>query len=513
MREGEKNMMKRARTGKRKGAGIGAMLLTFLLMIAMLGTTVLADESDRMPALDSSQALSLTVDMTYTDPNLETDNVKPMAGVEVKLVQVASLAVNGGSADYTLLPAFAESGVELAGMTTSESIEAAQTLAGYVQEGDAISAVTGSDGKVTFFDLSAGMYLVYQEEDANTAYRVDEISVMLIAVPYPNVSTDGNTWQYAVEIQPKVELTGPLNNGKITVTKEIYNTETEQAYYPPEGKELTFYVGLFSDEACTEQVEGTTDEKLTFLNSSTATATFENLVTDETYYIAETDGNGKVITSDTIESVTFTPEYPNGQAVTITRQANEGEIAFRNVTTGLPDGYYYGGTITITKKTAAKDGTAKSMSRTFYAAIFSDADFTNRVADVIELTLDGASSVSVPVKVNIGQSIRDSATFYITETDANGNPIESNSEFTVTTDPADGKITLKAKDENEAEIVITNTFADEKTPESTPDSKTTTKTTKNTKTGDTSNALLWVVVLVIAAAVVLVLDRRRRNKK
>ncbi|MDO4615211.1 MAG: LPXTG cell wall anchor domain-containing protein [Lachnospiraceae bacterium] len=504
--------------GRRRGAGIGAVLLTILLMIGMLTATVFADESDRMPALDSSAEPSLTVHMTYTDPNLETDNVKPMAGVEVKLVQVASLTVNGGSADYTLLPAYGESGVTLAGMTTSESISAAQTLKALVPDGDADSGLTDGDGKVTFSDLPAGMYLVYQDDGANTDYRVDEISTMLIAVPYPNVSADGNSWQYAVEIEPKVELTGPLNNGKITVTKTIYNTETEQSYNPPEGEALTFYVGLFYDEDCTDQVAGTTDEKLTFRDSGTAEAVFENLVTDETYYIAETDGQGNVVPKATVNTVTFTPEYPDGQAVSITRQENEGEIAFRNVTTGLPDGYYYGGTITITKKAAESDGSEKTMDRTFYAGIFADAAFTQPVADVVELKLDGKSSVSVPIAVNIGTSIRDEATFYITETDANGKPLENSDEFTISSDPQDGKVTLKAKDAKDAEIVITNTFAEEKQPpeskpESKPEQKPGSKTTKSTKTGDNSNALLWIVVLIAAAAVVLFLDRRRKSKK
>ncbi len=506
MREGEKNMMKRARTGKRKCAGLGAVLMAFLLAVGVLGTTALADESDRMPAVDSSQDLSLTVNMTYTDPNLETDNVKSMAGVEVKLVQIASLAVNGGSADYSLLPAYEDSGVTLEGMSTSESVEAAQALVGLVPEGDAQSGVTGSDGKVTFSDLSAGMYLVYQSEGANTAYRVDEISTMLIAVPFPNVAEDGNSWQYAVEIQPKVELTGPLNNGKITVRKTIYDTENQQAYYPPEGKTLTFYVGLFYDESCTDRVEGTTDEKLIFSGSSTAEAVFENLVTDKTYYIAETDGQGNVVRETEIDSVIFTADYTNGQAVSITRQENENEIAFRNVTTGLPKDYYYGGTITLTKKTVNADGSSKIMDRTFYAVAFSDAACTKPLSDPIPLKLSGTSTVSATINVRIGQSIKDEATVYIAETDESGNVLESGSEFTISSDPADGKITLRAKDQTQAEIVITNTFAN---------GSTQTSTKKSAKTGDDSNAVLWIALLGAAAVVafVVILFRRKSGRK
>jgi len=436
-------------------------LLFILSAVCLTVAWASASESDRMPDIDSSQELSLTVTMTYTDPNLETDNVITMSGVEVRLVQVASLEVNGGSADYTLLEAYAGSGIELAGMTASESAKAAELLAALVVENesaDVMTAATDLEGKAIFSGLEAGMYLVYQEESANSVYGVDAIVTMLISVPYPQTSTDGNSWIYAVETYPKTELSGPKNNGTITVTKELYNALTNLTYYSPEGEELVFYVGLFTDEACTQRAEGTTDLALTFVNSSSASATFENLTTDQTYYIAETDGNGNVISSVTRDGVVFEAAYPDGQAVTITGDGTDASIRFRNTTAGIPENYSYGGTLTITKKTVC--GTEDYVATgTYYAGIFTDAAFTTLAGDVVELKLDNTSSVSVEVRLYFGTEASDSVTLYVTETDREGTPLSNDSDigFMFSLSKEGGKVTLSNENSSD-EIVITNSF-------------------------------------------------------
>lgn len=459
---------------RRKTDRLPVLLFSILLAVCLTVACALASESDRMPDIDSSQELSLTVTMTYTDPNLETDNVIPMSGVEVRLVQVASLTVNGGSADYTLLDAYAECGIELAGMNASESADAAEILAALVGKNgsaDGMTATTDSEGKAVFSGLEAGMYLVFQEESANTAYRVDAIVTMLISVPYPQTEADGNSWIYTVETYPKTELSGPKNNGTITVTKELYNTETDLTYYSPEGEALVFYVGLFTDEACTQQVEGTTDLALTFVNSSSASVTFENLTTDQTYYIAETDGNGTVLSGVTIDGVTFQTDYPNGQAISVTRDETDASITFRNTTDGVPEEYYYGGTLTITKKTLC--GTEDFITTgTYYAGIFADAAYTILAGDVVELKLEQASSVSVDVRLYFGTDVSDSVTCYVTETDSNGTPLSNDSSlgFTFTLSKEDGMVTLSNENPNE-EIVITNVFEETET-ETEPEAST-----------------------------------------
>jgi hypothetical protein len=489
-----------------------------------------ASEADRMPALDAGVKGSLTVTMSYTDPNLETtDNVKIMPDVQVKLAQVASVAVNGGSADYTLLDAYQETGIKLAGMTASQSNEAAGVLAPLVAEEDVTTLTTDSEGCAVFEDLEPGMYLVFQDTDANTSYRVDAIATFLVAVPYPTQSEGGNSWNYEVSVYPKTELPGPRNNGEIRVTKQLFNSQTQLAYNPPENEEVVFYVGLFTDEACTERAAGTTDEALRFLNSSTAEAVFENLTTDTTYYIAETDGNGNVVPSAVRgDDVLFEALYPDGQSVSITRQEPVGEIGFQNATTGLPQGFYYGGTLTITKKTVM-DGSDYKTNDVFYAGLFTDAAFSNRYGDVIALNMNGQSSVSIPLTVSIGTSANDSVTYYVTETDKDGNPIDDSKEaFTMTLNKSGGLVTL-TPDASKDEVIITNSFAAEQLTETTAETGTeksteqeteqsTEKATDNPKTGDetpitTYVAMMIAALLVLVVAVVIVIGRRRRRER
>ena len=179
-------MLRRTPNRQKKTFGrLAAVLITAALLGCMMVMGVVASEADRMPALDAGMTGSLKVTMTYMDPNLETDNVKIMPNVQVKLAQVAGLQVNGGSADYTLLDAYKDTGIELAGMTASESASAAEKLAPLATGSDILTAVTDSNGIATFEGLEPGMYLVFQDTDANTAYRVDAIATFLIAVPYP----------------------------------------------------------------------------------------------------------------------------------------------------------------------------------------------------------------------------------------------------------------------------------------------------------------------------------------
>ena len=508
-------MLRRTSDRKRKitGRTVGA-LLAAMLMSCLAVMNITASEEDRMPDITPGLKGSLEVTMQYTDPNLETDNIKPMPGVQVKLAQVASLETHGGSADYTLLEAYKSTGIELAGMTASQSNEAAQKLAPLATGSDVKTAAAASDGTVVFSDLEPGIYLVFQEKDANTSYRVDAIATFLISVPFPAKQEDGNLWQYEVEVTPKTEIEGPKNNGVIRVTKSLYNTETELSYNPPENEEIVFYVGLFTDEACTVRAAGTTDMPLRFLNSDTATAVFENLTTDMTYYIAETDGQGNVVPSAIQgDDVLFEALYPNGQSVSITRFEPEGEITFQNATRGLPQNYYYGGTLTITKKTLL-DGMDYKTNRVFYAGVFTDANFTE-LYTVVKLSMDGKSSVSVPLEVNIGQSVRDSATYYITETDKDGKPLGSGQEFTFTINKEGGKVELSPSSPDD-EVIITNKFTEsEEETEIETEVSTEKGTIRTPRTGDDTPIMLYLALMAIALVVILltggaVIDRRRK---
>ena len=496
-------------------------LTAVFLAVSLTAAGASASEADRMPDLVPGQQGSLKLTLAYKDPNMETENLKTMEGVTVKLAKVADLSVEGGSAEYTMLEPYRSTGISLAGMTASESGEAALRLAAIAGGRDDVkSADAGTDGMVTFTDLDPGMYLVFQDAGANTSYRVDAIAAMLLSIPYPVVLSGGNSWQYQVEAQPKTELEGPRDNGVITVTKQLFDGDTELVFNPPENTELIFYVGLYTDEACTQRAEGTTDQPLRFFNSSTAQTVFENLPTDRTYYIAETDGNGNVVASVLQDDETlFAPDYPDGQAVELTREDPEGAVSFRNVVMGLPDGYYYGGELTITKNTVL-DGGDYDTDEVFYAALFTDAAFRSRYGDVITLDMNGGSSSSVVLDVNIGNSENDSATFYVTETDADGRPLSNDGshDFYISINQEGGKVTLSPANP-EAEVIITNDFTEDagetEFSETTENSNGRSGGASGPRTGDETPVVLYAVCLG-AAAVVLgagaAFGRRRRER-
>ncbi len=501
-------------------------------------------DSNQMPELEAGRVCSLKVTMTYTDPNVETDAVKPISDSEVKVAQIAALTVTGGSAEYTLLDAYKETGIELEGMNAGQSNEAAEVLLPLARQQQAANGAdagsnasetvgaesirqgtTGGDGTAFFDNLEAGMYLVFQEPGANSGSRVDDIACFLVQVPYPVHAEGGNTWQYAVDVYPKTELTGPRDNGVIRVTKQLFNLENELAYNPPENQELVFYAGLFTDEACTMRVEGTSHQPLRFLNSDQAEVVFENLRTDQTYYVSETDGEGNAVASSLgADGVLFEAQYPDGQAVAIMRQEPEGSLVFRNTTTGLPMGYYYGGTLTITKKTMMGQEPYDT-DEVFYASLFTDAGLRDRYGEVIPLEMSGSSSVSIPLEVNIGTSENDSATYYVAETDENGTPLGSGQQFSISLNKEGGKVTLTPESPDD-EVIITNTFPEAGESESTDPgddiqsgdditSGNAQKEGKSVRTGDETPIVLFAVLLALSfgAALLLLVRRTRLNNQ
>ncbi len=162
------------------------------------------------------------------------------------------------------------------------------------------------------------------------------------------------------------------------------------------------------------------------------------------------------------------------------------------------DSQTYIGSFIITVK-AWKDGEDYNTTDRFYAGIFSDADFTQRITTV-KLTLQDTYTLSRTVRVSFGTNANDSKDYYITQTDQNGTPIDVGASFTSTVgasyvftalEPEDGKVTVTPNNTPE-EVVLTNSFI-EGAPTSTPeptteaeDTSTTDTSTTHTSTTDTS---------------------------
>ena len=208
---------------------------------------------------------------------------------------------------------------------------------------------------------------------------------------------------YSVQNDPVAE---------ITVTKKVVDSESGEEW-PLENDE-TFYVGLFKDAQMTSLVEGTQIQELVVAagQSSSNSVKFEKLEPG-TYYIAETNANGKVLQNGTlISGEEFSPSYPDGQSAEISLQ-NPGNLTIANRV--LKSEPVTGG-ITIRKELRVKGSkeSYKPKNATFYVALFADEARTLRVTGVKKLRFRGTDSESVTFD-NL-----EPGTYYLGETSSDG---------------------------------------------------------------------------------------------
>lgn len=182
-------------------------------------------------------------------------------------------------------------------------------------------------------------------------------------------------------------------------------------------------------------------------------------------------------------------------------------------------------TINITKKVQNSSGAATNVNATFYAAVFTDPQFTNRFGDVVELKLNGTSQVTVSVTVE-APADGSSRSYYVTETDKNGNVITGGESFgyqigiegsmvTVSESAPTGSVTITNK-----QVASGNQGGGSNGGGSTGggsssgSGSSSSQTVTSAQTGDNTNILLPIAVVVIAAAaltVCLVVYRRKRS--
>ena len=290
----------------------------------------------------------------------------------------------------------------------------------------------------------------------------------------------------------------------------------------------TFYVALYSDEACTQRVSDV--KAIEFKNASSSTVVFnENIEVNKDYYIAECSQDGTAQSMGALADGTmYEAKFNNGNKATVKEANGTTTVYFDNVFSSIPDGYYKQGKLTITKKLLGADGNAKKSDNVFYAGIFDDADYTQLSTQVsqniVKLDLAGGSEVSQVIK--IGLDVNKTVTLYVTETDSNGKPVAGTSGFAYKVSVDGSTVTIDEANEN-ASVTITNT-----------ENSTTTKTTKTTteesgnesgssasshsmssstkapKTGDDTPIAMYVIILIAAAALIVFgFEKRRRSNR
>lgn len=350
--------------------------------------------------------------------------------------------------------------------------------------------------------LPAGNYFLCEVETPD-GYQVSK------DVPLTVSSTDPSM----VEVTMVDERENETQVG-LSVTKRLVD----------EGGELlstengTFYVALFADAGLTERISGV--KELSYHGNSSSTVSFSNLVPGTAYYISETDAYGNPLDGIDIDNKTVcVPVYYDSVEITPTEQNPDSEFSFDNMFSELPEGYYYVGRLTVTKKTL-KGSEEYNTDQVFYAGVFQDAAYTQRIGDVIELDMDGGYETSVEVEVPIGDTEDASATYYVTETDAQGNPLamDGSAGFKVEVDNTKATFTRADTDKT---VTITNRFANE-TPTVTPSgesdgggssnsSSNSSSSSAGVKTGDNTPVGIFVVVLILAVAAIGVIVYKKRK--
>lgn len=201
----------------------------------------------------------------------------------------------------------------------------------------------------------------------------------------------------------------------------------------------------------------------------------------------------------------------------------------------IPDGFYYVHKIKITKNVVDANGNAKNTNETFYAGIFTDADFTTLAANVsqniVPLEMAGGSETSVEVELSILKT--ESATLYIAEVDAEGNLVDDDENFAYDVSVDSEEITLNAENQNAAVTIVnteiepeqvtpTPTQEDDTTPapaqedDTTPAPASEGNGTQKTgvKTGDDTPINQFGFLLICSVAcIALIIGKRKREKR
>ena len=176
-------------------------LLICLLLAALLPTAVLA-----RGRINTGAPLSLTIQY-------------PCAGITFRLYRVAEVSAYG---EYALTGGFKDDPVTLKQPDQAGWRALAATLDGYAvqdQRLPLVSGETGREGRLTFSDLEAGMYLVTWQKHTTGGYLYTP-EPFLISLP----GLDGeDNWVYSVTAEPKYdrEKEDSIQPGDKTIRRKV----------------------------------------------------------------------------------------------------------------------------------------------------------------------------------------------------------------------------------------------------------------------------------------------------
>ena len=178
-----------------------AIVLGLIILLLAVGVhRAFAAEGQVMPDLQEDDG-TLSVKVVYTDEDVQTN----IDGVELTIFKVADLSVKNGNARYTLTEDFSNVDVDFNGMTTEESIKAAQLFAAEAKaKGLEGRKAVSADGSADFGFVSHGAYVVIQTGATGQAEKYEALKPYLVLAPQPLVDIGVNDWEYDVLSIPKM---------------------------------------------------------------------------------------------------------------------------------------------------------------------------------------------------------------------------------------------------------------------------------------------------------------------
>lgn len=193
----------------KRGMGLIALLLCICLFLTPCSASAASTADAKEPI---SPNRDCTISLTYRY------NEKIFIGASVRLYHIATVSADF---QYTLTSLFANSHLVLNGIRTAGEWDIVRsTLESYILANgivETITAVTDSDGQVTFDSLKTGLYFaaaVQATEDDTTCF----FDSSLIAAP--GLGADA-LWEYQVTAIPKPEVLPPIDPDEETQFKVL----------------------------------------------------------------------------------------------------------------------------------------------------------------------------------------------------------------------------------------------------------------------------------------------------
>ncbi len=307
---------------------------------------------------------------------------------------------------------------------------------------DESGTIVSIDGETVF----NGSTSITNKLKDGAVYFLYEINAPAEYTPKPQLEFTVKPGQ-TTEVVLKNKKTGTTDN-KITVIKSVY--VDSYAVYATSSHE--FYCALFEDAGHTSKVSNV--KKLS-VSGFTGAVTFDNVVTDVTYYVAETDQYGFALPAGGDPSIAYSAK--NGK-VTVAEGTNQ-QLTVQNTYSYLPGGYCYTGKLTLTKQVKNASGSNIDVSETFSIGLYKNADYSD-TPQVVSISLRNATSGSVTTTFRL---VDGSLTYYVAEVmdDGNGHwiPVSELSDFSYTPslDQTTVTITKDSIGSSIPTVTITNT--------------------------------------------------------